>query len=125
MEGVGLFAFADLCIYEEDISLDKNFRINYYYSKQHFDLEKRYKKINSNKNNIKINCNRDKDKEKIQDDSYKEFIKKFLDNDINYYLYLGEFKENKFHGIGEIYHNVYKKFEGKFNSNKIVEKKFT
>jgi hypothetical protein len=61
MEGLGLFAFADKETYEEKIPINKNSRINYYYSKQYFDLEKRNKNLNNN--NKSKNKNEDKDQD--------------------------------------------------------------
>ena len=114
MHGLGLYVFADKGENEENKQISKEkFKDNVYYSKQFFDLEKR--RIDRSKKNDDFANNF-----KIQLQKFRENLK---DNNLNYFLYLGEFVSNKFHGIGDIYHYKTGKFSGKFDSNKIIKKR--
>ena len=120
MDGLGIYAFADKGENEENISKEINFKKNYFYIKQFSDLEKRSKNRKINNNDKGKGNNLDKD------NPLKNFIRNYFDNKINYFLFIGEFDKNKFHGIGDIFHSTIEgyRFSGKFSSNKISEGKF-
>jgi len=109
MDGIGVFVFSN----KHEI-LDKNRNLKYFKK----DEIKNIIKFNKNKANYKLYETIDKTA-KYKYSLFREkknfFKLNFEVNDREYFFYQGEFKDNKFHGYGDIY------FRNKFIFSGILE----
>ena len=110
MHGLGLYAYADNSarINCFDIKKRENlFLIKSYFSKNFSDLE-----ADSAEENTLM---------PTSDEKLRELLVETFNEKKDYFLYIGQFSENKFEGFGDVYDKAQNHYWGKFKSNKLNE----
>lgn len=124
MDGLGLFAFA-----KKKAKKDNSENFSFYFSKQFYDINKRNveNKIKKNKKSLNDINNKDLNEYEFDFDekeSFRIFALDYFKKDVDYFFYIGEFRENKFEGKGCILDNKENSLIfGDFMFNKIIGEK--
>lgn len=138
MQGIGLLCFADQrtdkylnffgdeelrendcfssSLNSESLNQKERLKFDAFYSKQYMDLNssrKRTQRINYEMNIEEF------DYELIDQKQNQIFVRNLKEENLDYFVYLGNFQKGKFFGEGEIYHKTKGRFEGKFVNNKM------